>query len=137
MKKPAEKTFWITNVSGRNVTLSDLYISVPAQSSVNLLDKKHYNFTEEQLRKSQASGSIFKKRDKISVRRVPPQMIPKSIIEVDPSAVLPVRTLSIYEITYENYEELNVTDDALIEGSKLETENSPPINNNQQQEKLK
>lgn len=119
MSKPVEKTFWITNFSNRNVTLSDLYISVPAMSSVNLLDKKHYSFTEEQLIKSHESGSIFKKKSMISKRLVPPQMIPKYKIQMDPHSVLPMRSNSIYEIKLTNYEELNVNDESLIEGDKL------------------
>lgn len=121
MNKTELKTFWITNFSNRNVTLSDLYISVPAMSSVNLLDRKHYSFTEEQVRKSAESGSIFKKRDKIAVRKVPPQMIPRAKIAIDPHAIIPSRTVSIYEIKQEHYEELNVgeDEDVLIEGQKL------------------
>jgi leucyl-tRNA synthetase len=57
--------FWITNVSNMNVSLSDLGITVPAGRSWNLLDSKHFKFTLEQLEKSNTSGSIFKKRDKI------------------------------------------------------------------------
>lgn len=108
--QPPEKTFWVTNFSNRNVTLSDLYISIHAESSINLLDKRHYNFTEEQLLASQKNGSLFKKKHLIAVRKVPPQMIPKALIAIDPNAVLPSRTTSIYEIKQENYEELNVGD---------------------------
>lgn len=123
MKKEEKNTFWITNICNRNITLPDLYISVPAMSSINLLDKRHYYFTEEQLNKSFESGSLFDKKDKIYKRNVPPQMITKAQIEKDPTAVLPSRTVSIYEIKQENYEELNITDEALIEGAKLDIDN--------------
>src|ERR1019366_1500977 len=105
---------WITNISNRNVSLSDLNISVPAGCSINLLDKKHYKFTEEQVNKSAENGSIFKKRDKIFVRKVPPQMIPRAKIEMFPD-IIPPRTTSIYEIKQENYEELNVSEESLVD----------------------
>lgn len=122
MTKVIEKTFWVTNFSNRNVTLSDLYISVGAGTSVNLLDKKHYSLTEEQLLKSQISGSLFKKQHLVAVRKVPPQMLKKSDITYDPHAVLPQRTVSIYEIKQQNYEELNISDEELIAGDNI---NSP------------
>lgn len=115
-------TKWITNISNRNVTLSDLNISVPANSSVNLLDKKHYKLTEEQVNKSITNGSIFKKRDKIFIRKIPPQMIARAKIELFPD-IIPSRTTSIYEIKQEDYEELNVGEeeslvDNLTKGTK-------------------
>jgi hypothetical protein len=120
MAKISEKTFWVTNFSDKNVTLSDLYISVAAGTSVNLLDKKHYSFTEEQLSKSQLSGSIFRKRHLVAVRKIPPQMLKKSDITYDPHAIIPQRHTSIYEIKHETYEELNISDEELIKESKLE-----------------
>lgn len=110
-----EKTFWVTNISNRNVTLSDLYISVPAMASVNLLDSRHYSFTEEQLVKSAESGSLFVKKDKVVVRKVPPMMIPKRLIEIDPNAVIPTRSHSGHEIQEQHYEELQVGDETLLD----------------------
>lgn len=124
MQKPI-KVFWITNFSDRNVSLADLNMTVPARSSVNLLDSKHYSFTEEQVLQSATSGSIFKKSHLISVRRVPPQMIPRAQIIIDPHSVLPARSASIYEIKRENYEELDFEDDTLIEGPKINTSPTP------------
>ena len=108
------KTFWITNISNRNVTLADLNISVPRRSSINLLDARHYHFTEEQLEKSAKSGSIFKKSDKIKKRVVPPPIDDKKIIMVDNKAILPPRSTSIYEIKQEHHQELDVFDNELI-----------------------
>ena len=119
MENKPEKTFWITNFSNRNVTLSDLYISVPAKSSINLLDKKHYHFTEEQVVKSAAEGSLFKKRDKISIRKVPPLFTKKNQISIHQGAVIPSRSASIYEIKQENYEELNISDDENLDDKFL------------------
>jgi hypothetical protein len=104
-----EQTFWITNISNRNVSLSDLNISVPAMSSVNLLDKKHYYLTEEQVKKSAAKGSIFAKRDKIVVRRVAPITLKgQKPIPFNQDIPSPRRSKSVYEIKQEQYEELKV-----------------------------
>jgi hypothetical protein len=111
LKQPEEKVFWVTNISPRNVTLSDLYISVPAMASVNLLDQRHYHFTEDQLLASQKSGSLFRKRHLLAVRKVPPQMIPMAQIVADPNAVIPTRTISTYEIKQQYYEELDIKDE--------------------------
>lgn len=120
MSKMLEKTFWVTNFSNRNVTLSDLYISIGAGTSVNLLDRKHYSFTEEQLFCSKKSGSLFKKQHLLAVRKVPPQMIPQYQILTDPNAVLPARTSSIYEIKQENYEELLLGEENLLQNLEPE-----------------
>lgn len=109
------KEFWITNISNRNVTLSDLNLSVRAYSSVNLLDSKHYHYTEEQLNRSLESGSIFLKKNKIAKRIYAPQTIIKNNIEIDKQSVMPSQSNSIYEIKYEKYDELEVTDDEFAE----------------------
>jgi hypothetical protein len=102
------KSFWITNISDRNVSLSDLNISVPAMSSVNLLDINHYSFTESQVANSAKNGSIFRKSDKIVVRKVPPKTpLSKRPIEII-HPLLPNRSKSIYEIKVQEYEELNI-----------------------------
>jgi hypothetical protein len=111
IKLPKERTFWVTNISDRNVTVSDLYISIPAGSSVNLLDQKHYSFTEGQLLSSQQSGSLFRKQHLLAVRKFPPQMVPLVQIKIDPNAVIPTRTISTYEIKQQYYEELDIKDE--------------------------
>ena len=108
MKKESS-AFWITNISNKNVTLSDLYISVKANSSVNLMSK-HYYFTLEQLEKSVASGSIYKKSDKIKKRKIPPP--PEStILQVDLHSVVPSKPRSIFEIEHKRYIELEISDE--------------------------
>ena len=73
--KPQLHSFWISNISKMNVCLRDLNLTVKAQSHANLLDNKHYSYTLEQLQKSAESGSLFRKRDKIKVRTVPPEFV--------------------------------------------------------------
>lgn len=107
MKK---KSFWVTNICNRNVSLADLNLTIKAFSSVNLADDKHYHYTLEELEKSAQSGSLFKKRNVIYVRKVPPTMI-KVGIPLARETFLPSRERSVFSIKEENYEELNISDE--------------------------
>jgi hypothetical protein len=111
MKTSPKPEFWVTNMSPMNVTLADLALNIRAFSTVNLLDKKHYNYTLEQLVKSKETGSLFKKRDKISVRDLAPPKKKPDIIPFIQSSVIPDRTRSIYEINAKEYEELSLTEE--------------------------
>lgn len=109
--------FWVTNISNRDVSLSDLGLSIPAFKTVNLLDKRHYNFSLEELELSEKSGSIFRKKSKIKKRKVPPTIEKKQILEVDFNAVVPSRRRSIVKIEEVYYEELDISDDAFAEAA--------------------
>lgn len=112
MKTLFKQEFWVTNTSPRNVTLADLALNIKAFSTVNLLDKKHYNYTLDQLLKSQAEGSLFHKRDKVVVRKLPPP--PKGQQNQMPvlrDASIPDRQRSLYKINETEYEELKVNDE--------------------------
>lgn len=103
------EVFWVTNVSNMNVSLADLNVTVKAMSSVNLLDKKHFSCSKEQLLKSFASGSLFKKRNKIFVRQVVPEIENTNLL-FNRNESFPSRDRSILSIKEENYEELNLSD---------------------------
>jgi hypothetical protein len=103
-------SFWLTNISNRNVSLYDLNLTVRAFSSVNLMDNRHYNYTEEQLEKSAKSGSIFKKRNLLKVRSVAPTII-KMDVSMSNEALIPSRERSVLSIKEEHYEELSVSDE--------------------------
>jgi hypothetical protein len=107
--------FWITNVSNMNVSLADLALSVPARKTINLLDRRHYSFTKEQLEASEASGSLFKKRSKIKKRKVPPITETRQMVEVDFNAVVPSRRRSVVKIEHIQYDELELSDDLFAE----------------------
>lgn len=109
-KEVATAQFWVTNVSNRNVSLADLNLTIKAFTSVNLLDKKHYSYTPEQLQTSITSGSLAAKKDKI-VPRVAPPPSKKNVVTIDRNAIIPSRERSIFSIKEEYYEELNVSDD--------------------------
>lgn len=110
MKKEAP-AFWVTNASPMNVTLADLALNIKAFSTVNLLDKRHYQYTLEQLQKSASSGSLFKKRDKIRVRNVAPPDPEKQKAPVSLSSYLPDRARSIYQVDDTEYDELKVSEE--------------------------
>jgi hypothetical protein len=105
--KTEQPTFWLTNVSNRNVSLTDLNLTVKAYSSINLLDKKHYQYTLEEIQKSVTSGSVFKKRDKLTVRKVAPEIL-KANVPLLRETFIPSRERSVFAIKEENYEELMV-----------------------------
>lgn len=104
------KSFWITNVSNRNVSLADLNLTVKAFTSVNLLDNKHYSYTLEQLEKSEKEGSLAKKSRLISVRKIEPEYLKVNVPFVH-ETYIPSRERSIYNIKDEKYEELNISDE--------------------------
>ena len=104
-------TFWVTNISKREVSLRDLNHSIPPMSTVNLLDKRHHSYTKEQLDASASSGSIFTKSDKIKVRLVPPPHLPPNLLPIDRESAIPTRQRSALKIEHVHYEELNISDD--------------------------
>lgn len=112
--KTAPKEFWIVNISNKDISIDDLYLTIRAKTSINLLDSKHYYFTWDQVFKSITSGSIFKKRNKIFIRKIPPKF-EQIKLQVDEISVIPCRSKSIYEVKEEKYEELNVTDEQFVE----------------------
>lgn len=105
------KSFWVTNISNRNVSLADLNLTIKAYSSVNLLDSKHYGYNLEQLEASANYGSIFNKRNKIVVRKVPPIVSTPANIPFLAETYIPSRERSTYSIKEEYYEELNMSDE--------------------------
>lgn len=127
MKKEAP-TFWVTNISPMNVSLADLALTIKAYSSVNLLDKRHYPYTQDQLQKSFESGSIFKKRDKIVIRKIAPEIL-KANVPLARETFIPTRERSTLVIKEENYEELNVSDeDFAKENADIVELDNQPIN---------
>lgn len=106
--KREDISFWITNISDRNVSLADLNLTIKAWSSINLLDKKHYSYSLEQLKKSAENGSLMLKRDKIAIRRLAPE-VEKKNLSISQNYI-PDRSRSVMEIKYEQYEELDIFD---------------------------
>lgn len=109
------KDFWVTNISKRNVCLSDLALTIKKQSSVNLLDHDHYHYSLEQLEKSAASGSIFLKSHFIRVRKVPPQFVEPAILIVQGERT--GLNKSVVKIEIKEYEALDDSDEKFAEQS--------------------
>lgn len=124
--KQEVKTFWVTNISKMNVSLADLDLTIKAYTSVNLLDNKHYQYTLDQLIKSVETGSIFKKRDRIVVRKVAPEVL-RSNLPMNRETFIPSRERSLFVIKHENYEELNVSDEQFASETAdlVEMDNKP------------
>ena len=105
-----KESFWITNISKMNVSLADLNLTVKANSSIDLMSKHHY-YTKEQLINSAKTGSLFKKRDKIFIRKVAPDGNQYNMIPFVRDNIIPSRARSVFEIKEEKFEELNVSDE--------------------------
>jgi hypothetical protein len=119
-EKRSQHNFWVTNFSNRNVTLSDLAITLPAFRTINLMDTRHYQYTMEQLCKSAETGSLFIKKDKIFVRRDRPDipqgkyidiMAVENRMPIDRETNIPSRERSTFIIKEEKYEELQISDE--------------------------
>lgn len=94
--------------------MADLALTVRARTSINLLDKKHYQYTPEQLEASAKNGSIFKKQRLVKVRKVAPTQVSADML-LERGAVIPTRQRSILDIKEEKYEELAITDEQFVE----------------------
>lgn len=102
------KDFWIVNISNRLISLGDLGILLQPYQSVNLLDKRHYFYTENQIRTSLNSGSLYKRSDKIKVRKIPPDLTNykgPGKIGIDTKNEFPSKIWSIIEHKEFNYDE--------------------------------
>lgn len=110
--------FWITNVSKIDVSLGDLNFTIPSGRSFNLLDKKHFNFTLEQIQKSVESGSIFRKRDKIIIRKFAPvtgKPVKMAVVKNGQRNLQRTNRKTIIQIENKTYEELDISDEKYLE----------------------
>lgn len=116
--------FWITNVSKRLVNIHDLGLFIKPHASINLLDKKHYFYTLDQIESSVKNGSIYSKRDKIFVRKFSPDDFnQEDKLKFDNNSTIPSRERSAFTVKEEVYEELLVSDEEFAdENSDLEVE---------------
>jgi hypothetical protein len=72
-----KKSIWIYNLTKADVSLGDLYCTVPALSCIDLLKVT----TEDKIQKSAESGSILKRKGILKFGGPPPKPT-KKIIEV-------------------------------------------------------
>ena len=114
LRGSSKKEFWLINKSvDRDVSLSDLRITIKKASRINLLSN-HFSFTKEQIDASVNSGSIYKKRHILCVREIEPKNIKINYIKevVKPRLLKPLRNPKV-KISAPYIEELNVDDDWL------------------------
>lgn len=130
MKKAPPRTFWVTNISDRNVSLCDLGLTIRAGATVNLLDSRHYHLTEQQLETSAATGSIATKNDKIKVRKVPPSTL-KTVPKLQETSFIPSRKISRVEVIPPKHVELDMSDEKFAEQNAdlAETDRRPRLPN--------
>lgn len=100
------------NISNRDVSLSDLNLTIRAKRTINLLDSKHYSFTFEQLQKSLESGSLFKKRHILKFLNKKIE-IPKLLSEKK-DIIFPTKHRSTVVVNYYEYKEEENNDDLKI-----------------------
>jgi hypothetical protein len=136
-EKHSKYHFWVTNYSNRNVSLSDLNLTIPAFRTVNLMDTKHYQYTFKQLQKSAESGSLFLKKDKLFVRQDHPD-VPESkqinllsteiSLPINREAIIPSRERSTLVFKEEKYEELQITDEEFAdENAEMANMDTQPL----------
>lgn len=125
-----DQDFWITNISNRDITLHDLGVTIRSRTSINLLNKRHYQLTLEQLNDSLTKGSLFSRRRAVIKRATAPTINSLSFkMAIDHNAIIPSRTHSIYEIKQEQYDELIVSDEEFADANAdtVEMDKQPPI----------
>jgi hypothetical protein len=116
MRKTKELEFWVSNISNMNVSVGDLFLTIHAYKNVNLLDKKHYSLTLEQLTASAESGSLFKKRDKLKVRKVQPEVFSTPKIQVSdlPLFLAQKKLRSSIVLEEPRFEELEISEEEFV-----------------------
>jgi len=110
-KEEKSDSFWITNITKKAHHLPDIGVLIYPMRSWNLLDRRHYQLTREQLEKSQASGSLFSKKNAVVVRQMAPNPDAPLYIPFKKDAIYPSKQRSSLELENIKYEELDVPDD--------------------------
>lgn len=111
------REFWISNITNRLISLGDLGILLQPYQSVNLLDRKNFPlFTDKHIEQSLISGSLYKRSDKVKVRRISPptrDLKGASKIGLDEKHEQPSKIRSILEHKEYNYdaEEAGMSDE--------------------------
>lgn len=122
------KDFWIINITNKVIIIGDLNLEIGPFKTLNLMDSKHFSYTYKMLEESKTNGSLYKKRNVIKIITKPLEKKSNNILinyhtydkenkvwSFDTKGIMPSRKKSIYEITQEKYEELNVSDEDFAE----------------------
>lgn len=115
LKRPRHHTnqdsLWVVNITKRNISVPDLGCHIPAMRNVDLLDKRNYLCTRQQVETSLATGDLSKRRDAIVVRAVPPTAVVAEWIPQDRAAIYPIRQRPATPIEKVHYDELELSDE--------------------------
>lgn len=110
MSKSSDKpSFFVINVSNRNVCLSDLALTIPAGRCYDLLND-NFSFTIEQLKASLKDGSLYRKRDKIKIGKGRPEVVEVGRIEMSEYPII-TRPRSAVKIKEPVFEDLMLSDE--------------------------
>jgi len=74
--------FWVLNFSNRSIVIKDLNLIVAAHSMYNLLNKKYFNYDKKRLLKSLYFGSIYLKRDRVTISQREPEFYNDCMVTV-------------------------------------------------------
>lgn len=106
--------FWITNFSKKSVHLYDLGVDLAPGKSANLLDRRHYSISVNQIIESLRDGTLAKKKDQVAVRRVLPEAVESALSVAGDEAIIPTRRRSAVQVEEVRYEELEFNDDTFF-----------------------
>lgn len=103
-----KREFWIVNHTKKDVYLSDLGLVVRAKNCVDLLGG-HYHLTDEQIISSIETGSLFKRRNQIMIKK---NHISKDKQDhIDRGLFIPGQNRNEVFEEKKKYEELNIEND--------------------------
>ena len=100
---------WIVNLTNTHLSLTDVRVTLPPYSTMDILDYRHSSLTVQEVEKSLESGSLFTAQDKkrIRIRQSQPQALPEKTIELS-QVSFPNKYRSSVVIEEKHYEELDL-----------------------------
>jgi hypothetical protein len=111
------KEFWVTNICfTKDISIDDLRVRIRRGCSINLLDRKHYSLTEDQINKSLENGSLKRKGHVLKIRQVAPEK-EKLIVDFDKNPRLLKKVRNVVEIETPQFEELDFDDEKEAEAA--------------------
>src|SRR3989304_7817424 len=102
-------SFFVINISDRNVCLSDLALTIPGGRWYDLLNDNFY-YTIEQLKASLKNGSLYEKRNKIKIGKGRPEVVELHKKELSKYPII-TRNRSAVKIDEPQFDDLIFSDD--------------------------
>ena len=109
LRSSDKPSFFVINVSNRNVCLSDLALTIPAGRCYDLLND-NFSFTIEQLKASLKDGSLYRKRDKIKIGKGRPEIAEVGRVQMSEYPII-TRNRSAGKIEEPVFEDLMLSDE--------------------------